>query len=165
MRRRLVVYFDRRNCLEPDELADETLNRAARRLEEEGTITAACPAQYCYIVAKLVFLESLRRNSSRTVLTEAPSDDLMLRKIDRDGDDTRTRRERLLDRLEACLQSLPPDDRDLIVEYYRGDQREKIERRKALAGRLGVTMNALCIRASRLRDRLETCVKTRTRTD
>ena len=35
MRRRLVAYFDRKNCPAPDELADETLNRVARRLEEE----------------------------------------------------------------------------------------------------------------------------------
>ncbi|MCA1849645.1 MAG: hypothetical protein LC672_00990, partial [Acidobacteria bacterium] len=30
MRRRLVAYFDRKNCPAPDELADETLNRVAR---------------------------------------------------------------------------------------------------------------------------------------
>ena len=36
-RRRLVSYFDHKNCLAPDELADETLNRVARRLEEEGS--------------------------------------------------------------------------------------------------------------------------------
>jgi len=39
IRRRLVSYFDRRNCTSPDELADETLNRVARRLEEKGAIT------------------------------------------------------------------------------------------------------------------------------
>src|SRR5216683_127768 len=61
MRRRLVSYFDRKNCLSPDELADETLNRIARRLEEQGAITDVAPARYCYIVAKFVFLEYLRR--------------------------------------------------------------------------------------------------------
>src|SRR5262245_30340599 len=34
-RRRLVSYFDRKNCHPADELADETLNRVARRLAEE----------------------------------------------------------------------------------------------------------------------------------
>src|ERR1700716_3386276 len=38
MRRRLIAYFDRKNCSPPDELTDETLNRVARRLEEEGHI-------------------------------------------------------------------------------------------------------------------------------
>src|SRR5882672_8434992 len=39
MRRRLVSYFDRKRCVSPDELADETLSRVVRRLDEEGTIT------------------------------------------------------------------------------------------------------------------------------
>jgi len=49
MRERLVLYFDRKNCFAPDELADETLNRVARRLEEEraiwrdtGELSAVC---------------------------------------------------------------------------------------------------------------------------
>jgi hypothetical protein len=54
MRRRLVQYFDRKNCLRPDELADETLNRVARRLEEKGGITDTPPARYCYILARFV---------------------------------------------------------------------------------------------------------------
>ena len=32
MRQRLVAYFDRKNCLTPDDSADETLNRVARRI-------------------------------------------------------------------------------------------------------------------------------------
>jgi hypothetical protein len=36
MHHRLVAYFDRKNCSSPADLADETLNRVARRLEEEG---------------------------------------------------------------------------------------------------------------------------------
>src|SRR5205814_2310767 len=44
MRKRLVLYFDRKGCLSPDDLADETLNRVARRLEEEGTIISDAPA-------------------------------------------------------------------------------------------------------------------------
>ena len=61
IRRRLVQYFDRKNCASPDELADETLNRVARRLAEEGEITGVTPAHYCYLVARFVFLEYQRR--------------------------------------------------------------------------------------------------------
>ena len=53
MRHRLSAYFERKNCLPADDLADETLSRVARRLEEEGSIIGAAPAQYCYIVARL----------------------------------------------------------------------------------------------------------------
>lgn len=67
IRRRLVSFFDRKNCLSPDDLVDETLNRVARRLKEEGAITSATPAQYFYIVARFVFLEYLRRSETGTV--------------------------------------------------------------------------------------------------
>ncbi len=60
MRQRLGLYFDRKNCPAPEELADETLTRVSRRLEEEGAITGDAPARYCYIVARFVFLEYWR---------------------------------------------------------------------------------------------------------
>jgi ribosomal protein S15P/S13E len=60
IRQRLVSYFDRKNCIAPDELADETLDRVARRLNEEGWIESDPPAKYCYIVARFVFQEHLR---------------------------------------------------------------------------------------------------------
>ena len=73
MRRRLVLYFDRKNCLSPDELADETLNRVARRITEEGTIETEAPAKYCYITARFVFMEYLRGMEKKGVsLDEMP---------------------------------------------------------------------------------------------
>ena len=61
MRRRLFSYFDRKGCRSPDDLADETLDRVARRLQEEGVIESPTPARYCYIVARFVFLEYSRK--------------------------------------------------------------------------------------------------------
>jgi DNA-directed RNA polymerase specialized sigma24 family protein len=63
-----------------------------------------------------------------------------------------------LESLDRCLQKLKPEQRDLIGEYYRDTGREKIERRRDLANRLGITMNALGIRAYRIRDALMECV-------
>lgn len=60
MRARLVAYFDHKNCAAPNDLADETLNRVAHRLEEEGIIESETPAKYCYIVARFVFMENVR---------------------------------------------------------------------------------------------------------
>jgi DNA-directed RNA polymerase specialized sigma24 family protein len=159
MRRRLELYFERRNCASPDELADETLNRVARRLEEEGTIHCACPAQYCYIVAKLVFHESVRRASGHSNIN--PDDSLAMRRARIRRDAAVEANDDLLSCLEMCLGALPEADRELITEYYQGDLRAKIEHRRALANRLGLTTNALTIRACRLRDKLEACVKSR----
>ncbi len=155
MRRRLVRYFDRKQCIPSDDLADETLNRVARRLEEVGTIAEASPAQYCYIVAKFVFMEHLRHThqvhavESHIISVGLPHDQ---------AHDRPEVMQTLVECLEHCLEKLFSADRDLILEYYRGEQGEKIRRRRELAERLALTLNALSIRACRIRDRLEECV-------
>src|SRR4051812_11112551 len=73
IRKRLVLFFDRKNCRLPEELADETLNRVARRLEEEGKIVGDSPARYCYIVARFVLLEWFREEKRLEPLETEPS--------------------------------------------------------------------------------------------
>lgn len=156
IRHRLVKYFDRKSCLSPDELADETLQRVSRRLNEAGEIRDASPAQYCYIVAKFVFLEYRRSPSRSHVSLEAVPGlgDTTVSDRPAPGDEKGGR----LHCLEHCLQKLASENRDLILEYYRGERRAKIESRRRMAARLGLTMNALAIRAARIREKLENCV-------
>jgi hypothetical protein len=47
----------------------------------------------------------------------------------------------------------------MILRYYTGKERVKIESRRALAESLGISMNALSIRACRVRDKIESCVQ------
>jgi DNA-directed RNA polymerase specialized sigma24 family protein len=161
MRRRLVAYFDRKHCASPDELADETLNRVAKRLEELGSITGTAPAQYCYTTARFVFLEYLRSHARASASLEelSPAEaDLVLSTSPRQDDETRSK-EHLSACLEQCLEKLAESDRGLILEYYRGEQRTKIENRRSLATTLRLSVNALAIRASRIRNKLELCVR------
>ena len=162
MRRRLVSYFDQRGRPSPDELADETLNRIARTLEENETITANPPARYCYAVARFVLLEDLRRREHRHLrLDQSACPDGLVTNFETTGHDpegTLALEERRLECVERCLKQLEPEQRELILDYYYADRREKIERRRALAARLGITMNALSIRACRIRGKLEACV-------
>jgi DNA-directed RNA polymerase specialized sigma24 family protein len=152
IRRRLVQYFDRKNCPSPEELADDTLNRVTRRLEEERTITGDAPAQYCYIVARYVLLESLRqRNREQSIKEELPAP--------RDASEEKREAEQRSEALQRCMQNLAFGERTLIVGYYQGEQRAKIENRRSMAAKLGITMNALTIRACRIREKLETCLR------
>jgi DNA-directed RNA polymerase specialized sigma24 family protein len=158
MRRRLVSYFDRRNRPAADELADETLNRVARTLEHDGAIATRPPARYCYIVARFVLLEDLRQERRHVGLDETRMNvNGRARLADARHDEAL--REQRLDGLDRCLEQLKPEQRMLIVEYYRDAGRQKIEHRRALADRLGLSMNALAIRASRIRDALSTCLE------
>jgi hypothetical protein len=61
--------------------------------------------------------------------------------------------------LEHCLKSLKPESRDLILRFYYGEKREKIENRKKLAEELGITSRALSLRALHIRQKLYDCVK------
>lgn len=158
MRRRLVAYFDRRNRPSADDLADETFNRIARTLEQGAVIATRPPARYCYIVAKYVLLEDFRRER-RDVSFDESWRAQTTPAVPADALDSRIVREQRLDCLDRCLAALKDDQRSLIVEYYADARRERIDRRRGLAGRLGISMNALSIRVWRVRDGLRACLE------
>jgi DNA-directed RNA polymerase specialized sigma24 family protein len=159
MRRRLVSFFDRRSRPAADDLADETLNRVSRTLEQTGLILTRPPARYCYVVARFVLLEDLRRERKHIPLHEPWNVDVARGAARTGPDEGVIIREQRLDCLDRCLQELKPEQRDLIIEYYADARRQKIERRRGLAKRLGITMNGLGIRAWRIRERLTACVE------
>lgn len=159
MRGRLVAYFDRKNCLNADELADETLNRVARRLEEQGKIESETPAKFCYITARFVFMESLRGADKKSVsLDDAFRQSNAAPLAASAEDEAKNVKEKMLVCLERCTGKLEESNRDIIVNYYYGEERIKIENRRALAGKLNISTNALTIRACRIREKLEVCV-------
>lgn len=155
MRRRLVAYFDRRNRPSSDTLADETFDRISRTLEESGRINVTPPARYCYVVARFVLLEDIRRSRREVPFEETRPIRLHPRPEPASAEDTT---EQALDCLTQCLDKLKPEERHLIVEYYRDAKRARINRRRELARQLGISMNALAIRAWRLRATLERAV-------
>jgi DNA-directed RNA polymerase specialized sigma24 family protein len=163
MRRRLVFYFDRRNRLSADELADETLTRVGRTLEKDGAIATRPPARYCYVVAKFVLLEDIRREQQHaTVDDQQLADDGPPPRRGAkpaEADEEAALREKRLDCLDRCLDQLKADQRAFVLDYYRDTGHDKIVRRRNLARQLGISMNALGIRACRLRGTLETCVE------
>lgn len=160
-RRRLVIFFDRKNCPAPDELADETLNRVARRLEEEGKIESDAPAKYCYVTARFVFMEYLRAKDKTSVPLDSVLQLPQVNKLAVTEAETEERnlKEKRLNCLEQCVGKLETGNREIILSYYFGAEKIKIENRRALSEKLGISANALSIRACRIRDKLETCVR------
>lgn len=153
LRRTLVRFFQWRGAPFPDEHADETFDRVARRLA--GGIVVANLGGYCYEVARLVALEVRKNPAARAAVLEPA-----ILAAGPAADDEAARREARAVCLEECLAALPVEQRTFILEYYRDDQRRRIDRRRLLAERLGLRREALANRAQRLRDRLERCVRT-----
>jgi hypothetical protein len=57
------------------------------------------------------------------------------------------------------MQQLTPDSRELVLQYYQGEKKAKIDHRKRLALRMGIGLNALRLRAFRIRETLYQCVQ------
>jgi DNA-directed RNA polymerase specialized sigma24 family protein len=147
LRRALVTLFAWRGASIPEELADETLDRLARRLDE-GVDVEDLP-RFARGIARLVLLEHWRRPESRAVRLDHVEE----RPITADpGDDVRA------ECLHRCLGEIAADGRDLILEYYSAEGRHRIDARKKMARALEVSESALRNRAQRLRDRLERCI-------
>jgi DNA-directed RNA polymerase specialized sigma24 family protein len=150
VRLRLLKYFEWRGSDVPDIDTDETINRVARKIEEGQNVYNL--DGYIYGVARLVNAESLKkRNKKQEMLDESGHTDPV---TDEENPDV-TDRKACLDR---CLRYLTNEDRKIVTEYYAYDEGQKIPYRKQLAARLGISANALRIKAHRLRVNLEACV-------
>jgi DNA-directed RNA polymerase specialized sigma24 family protein len=146
-RRKLVKLFEWRGNATPEDLADATLNRLARKIDEGETIRNF--AGYVGSTARLVWLEALKEQErARGALEE-------LRVLAPQSSTTGSQR---VECFEFCLESLPTENRVLILDYYREERSRKIELRKQLAAKMGMPLNALRIRAHRIRVQLEKCV-------
>lgn len=149
----LVKFFDWRGAHFPEGLADETLNRAIRRVEE-GEAPRDLPT-YCLGIARFVLRENLRHPEQRHVELEDAGP--LTAATSATGNNAVAEEERQAC-FERCLRELPLESRQLIMQYYQDERRQKINNRLALAERLGIPLNALRSRAQRIRDRLEQCV-------
>ncbi len=151
LRRTLIRFFEWRGAPFPEDQTDESFNRVARKIDQGVEIKNI--GGYCYEVARLVYLESLKGHESR----RAPLEEIRLEATTPDIVEIEEKEQRL-SCLDDCLRVLPADSHELITEYYSDEKRGKIDRRKALAERLGLRRDALAHRAPRMRDKLEQCV-------
>ena len=157
LRRKLLEFFEARGSCFPDEHTDETFDRVMRRIAEGEKVEN--PAGYCYGVAKFVWMEASRKLAKAPVELDENSLFPASLEVAPEPETSRDVLERRLECLETCLQSLAEETRTFIFDYYREENGVKIEQRKILAARLNTTLNALRLRASRLRRELASCTE------
>lgn len=143
LRQRIVALFRWWGSVDPEGLADITLDRAARKLQEGASVTRAEFGAYVRGVARMVFYEAGRQPAPLS--------------LDRDPiADVDAGNEPALRCLDRCLSSLSADDRRLVLRYYEGSN--QIAARQELARELNLSPTALRLRTHRIRQRLERCV-------
>ncbi len=161
MRSKLMKFFRCRGARMPDELADEVMNRAARRVDQGEEIRLETLAEYFYGVAHNVLRES-RRNPENifSSLDTLPPSEHPAENPARLAERITAKREaeRRLECLESCVGKLPLETQRLIISYYEEDEGAKIRNRQRIAEAMGIQLNALRIRVHRIRAKLEECV-------
>jgi DNA-directed RNA polymerase specialized sigma24 family protein len=150
LHRKLVRYFEWRGVEFSEDRSDETINRVARRLEE-GQVIDNLPA-YIYGVARKVVNEALKEQSKKEPLEGLPP-----KIIDDTG--SRSESDPKLVCFDSCIGGLAIESRMLILGYYQEERRKKIQLRQELASNLRIPLNALRIRAHRIRVNLEDCIR------
>jgi DNA-directed RNA polymerase specialized sigma24 family protein len=150
IRRRLVRLFEWRGFGNAEDLADETFNRVARRIQEGTEVRSTDPYGYFCGVAHLLSKEVARRAARERAALEREEWQPAAVADDEPDDDDR------LACLRHCLQKLPDDQRQLVLRYHQ--ENDHIRSRQTLSQDLGIPMNALRIRVHRVRRKLEDCV-------
>ena len=154
IRQRLIKIFVCRGCAQAEELADETINRVVRKVPDIAADYQGDPALYFYGVAQKIQFEYNRRDWPQTAARDIDTQTVPAPAFTPTADD-----DRAFECLEGCLDQLAEENRRLVVEYYQEEKRSKIDYRKRLAAELGIAVNALRIRAHRIRRALQECVE------
>ena len=146
IRRRLTTIFAARACPAPEELADETIDRVARRVVDIAAGYEGEKAKYFFGVANNVHHEYLKRPAPAETEQELINDDT-------------SDKERTAACLEQCLGKLSSDARAMILRYYSEDRQAKIELHKMMAHEFGVSINTLRLRVLRMKEKLQPCLE------
>jgi RNA polymerase sigma factor (sigma-70 family) len=142
----LVRIFVARGFNDAEDLADETINRVMVRLPCIRSSYKGNPACYFYGVARNVIRESIRRKEIAGGLVDGsvepelePSEEYAC--------------------LGHCLNRLPANKRDLVLDYYLYEGHKKIEHHKQMAGQLKISEGAIRNRVYQIKVKLENCMR------
>lgn len=153
LRRRLIKFFEWRNCEIPEELSDTVFDRILRKIsegEEIQNVTA-----YSATIAQFVFKEYLRSNERQNQLIEDAPEIQNIKANEQNLEDERSSRR--LACFDKCLKEFSEENRKFIIAYYDTDEPTMINSRKRLAEEMNSSLNTLRIKACRLKAKLEDC--------
>ena len=160
IREGLIRIFVVRRCADAEILADEVINRVGSGIKHIKSTYVGDPTLYFYAIAQKVLHEYLPRNVSRPSTDTDPDAMLESSAVSLSSDTELSSDSELPIRcLDKCLESLTSENRELISRYYQEERHATIENRKLLATELGIAVNALRIRAHRIRMSLHQCVQ------
>jgi hypothetical protein len=151
LRSRLMRIFVVRGCGDTERLADEVMNRVAVRIDK---LVAAYD-----VPAKCLqgFAENVYKEYRRVHREESLSEDLAQSRLSDERDQEAL--EQQDECLTRCISELSRLESDLFRRYFQEDRHVRIRARKKLGAELGLTANAIRIKAFRIRRQLRHCME------
>jgi len=141
----LIRIFVARGLSDAEHYTDEAIDRVIKKLPEIRAGYIGDPARYFHGVARNIVLESGRRREVAT--------DVLPQRVVPEPPRTDTS-----ECLSKCLELLPRDKQELILDYHLYHGREKVMHHQQMASELSISEGALRTRAHHLRVNLEKCV-------
>lgn len=154
LRAKLTTFFEARGCIDPEELADETLQRVVLKICQGTEVSNL--VGYSYGVAKNIFKEYVRREKIKQAYVDSQKYRAGVEPIV-DEDEAQVR-ERRFKCMEDCMAQLNKQGRWLLLEYYKIKGQAKLAHRKQMAEELNISREALTLRVFHLKQRLKKCV-------
>jgi DNA-directed RNA polymerase specialized sigma24 family protein len=145
---RLIKFFYARGCPPAEELADESIDRAIKKIYRMSEGYVGNPTLYCYKVARNVFLEFTRKPKFEELKEDAAAQI----QIDIAEEDS-------YKCYLNCLKELPKHQYSLITRYYSYKKGEKTQIRKGLESELNLTSLSLRARIFRIKKTLQLCLQ------
>ncbi len=141
----LIRIFMSKGLSDAEHYADEAIDRVMRRLPEIQADYVGDPARYFHGVARNIVMEAGRR---KEVATDELPQVIESEPVKSDTSECLTK----------CLQQLPPEKQEFILDYHLYHGHEKVVHHRQMASELSITEGALRTRAHHLRVNLEKCV-------
>lgn len=147
-RKTLIKFFEWQSCSNAEACADETIDRVAKKIDQGEQIQDL--TKYFKGVARLIAYEVLKGRERQA--------NLVRQLLHTPTVDAATESEEDHARgycMETCLRKLSRENIELITRYCQPEN--KTENKKNLAEEMGIPLNALRIRAHRIRRELKKC--------
>jgi hypothetical protein len=152
LHKKLTGFFSLKGLSDPVSAADDTIDRAVLKTDAGAVVPDV--GKYCFGIARNIAKERSRLMQRENAAFHNFIEDLSNSSADKV--------ERIYSILKPCFEQLAVDERQLLLAYCHEIQgRARAEYRRQLAERMKMTLLALRVRVTRLRNSLTDCVQKR----
>ncbi len=152
LHKKLIGFFSMKGLSDPVSAADEAIDRAVLKIDAGAVVPDV--DKYCLGIARNIAKERSRLRQRESTAFHKFVEDLSNSSADQV--------ERIYKVLKPCFEQLAVEERQLLLAYCHEIQgRARAEHRRRLAETMKLTLLALRVRVTRLRNSLTDCVRRR----